>query len=424
MTVVATTLSMGGAGTTRLGGLTFTVTGAVAVDVDGPLSVVGSNTAGGAISVKTTDASTAGQNLVFSAGANLVTTSGDVTLRSGDDLDFPSSARIQTPGQVAIYVDDGSADVGGAHVLIAGDIDSASVAIYGGAEADAFWVTPDQDLSGPGALLTPYLIHGNDPTTSPGDTLTIDATGIGTPTLGLVGGANSGAWSFGGAAAGVTYDGIEGVGVTGAASCYNLLLNMSLAGLDTTPDDIDTIAIATPNSGADLQITVDGSQLFRGAISPLCSLIVVGSNDDDRVDYSATAGPLSATLSSRGSLDGFSGSVTLPVAGGGSFTQTFDNIDRLVGSAAAGSSPATGDELMLAIATAATWNIAAMNGGSLTIGGPARDLDFAGFENLAGTNAVDQFLLADGAGLSGRLSAGGPTGASDPWVADLLDYSA
>ena len=97
-----------------------------------------------------------------------------------------------------------------------------------------------------------------------------------------------------------------------------------------------------------------------------------------------------------GSLDGFAGS---EVAVG-----SFDNINELIGSAAAGDS-------LTGLNAGATWKL-----GSSTQYVSTRTLDFSGFEALLGGSGADTFQLQNGVTFAGTVNGGAGS--------DKLDYSA
>ncbi|HND56522.1 MAG TPA: M10 family metallopeptidase C-terminal domain-containing protein, partial [Pirellulaceae bacterium] len=105
-----------------------------------------------------------------------------------------------------------------------------------------------------------------------------------------------------------------------------------------------------------------------------------------------------------------------------SVNATFTNIDEMIGSQANGNSTTTGDTLTLNLNTSAVWNIFDRGTGTLNVGGPARDLDFAAFENLTGAPAAtDLFTFTMSGRLNGVLNAREGSAGFDG--GDTLDYS-
>ncbi|MBN2024201.1 MAG: hypothetical protein JW809_15570 [Pirellulales bacterium] len=72
-----------------------------------------------------------------------------------------------------------------------------------------------------------------------------------------------------------------------------------------------------------------------------------------------------------------------------------------------------GDDRLTGPAGNQTWNVTSSDAGNL---GGAGVIDFAGIENLTGQGGDDRFVLADGAGVSGRIDGGAGS--------DTLDYAA
>src|SRR4029453_5602656 len=154
--------------------------------------------------------------------------------------------------------------------------DAPQAILSGAAQADTFNVRPDQDV---GDVLTPISVNGLAPSVLPGDTLNLDVTGLGIPTLTVGAQPRSGVWSFGTLAAAVSFQDIEAV-TTPPATTFNLVLDMAVAGYQNgSPDTI--VASLDPGSG-ELVLLVNGTdEKFRGNPAGVNSLTVIGSADDD-----------------------------------------------------------------------------------------------------------------------------------------------
>ncbi|HND53379.1 MAG TPA: hypothetical protein PLV92_13310, partial [Pirellulaceae bacterium] len=368
-------------------------------------SLSGLTSSGGNITIQASGDLTQSETISSAAGG------GSISLSAAGNATFPAGQLVNAGtvgnyGPVTVNFDTDAS--GGATVSFAADVDASTLTINGQSQSDQFDVTPDQDT---GSRLTPITLNGAAPTTVPGDSLLLDITGLGTPTLVIQSGQNNGQFQFAGLAANVNYNSIEFVDTTPAASCYNLLLDMTLAGyLDASADTID---VETLTGDTELRLSVNGPQVYRGNVTVICQLSIVGSSDDDTIDYSTNiTGPLAVSLTDYGTSDGFEGSLSLSVSGP-DLSHLFDNIDSLVGSSSTGSTPATGDELIQAMSVNTTWNVTSDDGGDVNVTGPTRTMSFTGFENLTGSNAgTDTFVLSDGMGLTGQLDGRGPTGAA------------
>ncbi|MCU1448756.1 MAG: hypothetical protein JWP02_926, partial [Acidimicrobiales bacterium] len=108
----------------------------------------------------------------------------------------------------------------------------ASVTVTGGNAADTFTVTPSSDIA--------FTVNGNPPTTSPGDTLTVDLTGTTSPTLSDSGG--SGNYTFGNRQA-VNFTSIESV------NGPDLAITKTDGKTSAAPGAQDTYTIVATNNG-------------------------------------------------------------------------------------------------------------------------------------------------------------------------------
>jgi Ca2+-binding RTX toxin-like protein len=81
----------------------------------------------------------------------------------------------------------------------------------------------------------------------------------------------------------------------------------------------------------------------------------------------------------------------------------FEGINKFIGGA-------SGDDTLVGLNVANTWNITAQNAGTINT------LAFSGFENLQGGTSTDSFVFADAKGVSGTIDGGGGR--------DTLNYAA
>ncbi|QDU26773.1 Hemolysin, chromosomal [Anatilimnocola aggregata] len=178
---------------------------------------------------------------------------------------------------------------------------------------------------------TPFAVRGERPHLVPvGDTLNLDFSTIGMtiPTL-TVGAVNGGGWSFTPSMLlPVNYSSIEKVVTTPAASVYNLIILMDdtlqpLAdrlknSINGAADDVIDVQRIGPT---DLQVEVNGEQVFRGADAAIRTLQILGSNDQGdtlRVNEDAMLG-----------LPLFAGVLGATAVAGGHVSPTFTNLTSL-----------------------------------------------------------------------------------------------
>ncbi len=172
---------------------------------------------------------------------------------------------------------------------------------------------------------------------------------------------------------------------TPPASGDSYTLNMSVANHATVGDDTFNIQASTP---ADVVTVLDGNQeqdLFVFSDAVVLTGTIDGGTEDDLIDWSAVAGPLTVTLDTHGALDGFSGDQTTTIAQGGA-ADGFHNIDAIRGTAAS-------DTLEQNIAADRThWDI----GGMVSGYGPFGSGGLVLSDSLADAGV----LISDEAGLS------------------------
>ena len=106
-------------------------------DVAGGLSVGDVTSLAGNITLATPDAQTAGQDLVLNDGATVRAIGGSVTLLAGDNVAAATGSLIEAASAVVISGDVGTDPDGGATIDLLGAIDTATLDVIGGAEADA-----------------------------------------------------------------------------------------------------------------------------------------------------------------------------------------------------------------------------------------------------------------------------------------------
>lgn len=244
--------------------------------------------AGNEVIITSTDAATAGQDIIVNAVATISSATAGVTLNAGDNATI--NGTLVSATQIAVNIDSGNADPGVAGALtFAGDVDAPLAMFSGSADTlgDSFNVRPDQDV---GHVLTPIQVFGLAPNANPnGDTLTLNITALGTPTLTLGPGNRNGAFSFGAMAAGVQYNNIENVG-TSPAQPFHVVLDMKFSGFENGADD--TIIAQLNAAGDTLSLDVNGGNVFAGPDNIIQSLTIIGSADNDTLQINETAGGL------------------------------------------------------------------------------------------------------------------------------------
>ena len=264
--------------------------GALTVGSVGPLTLAANVTGTGAVTVSAGDTAAAGDDLTINANVILQSSGSTLTLNAGDGMTAPATALLAASSTITINLDAGSADPAtGGNLNLQADLDATAAVINGGTDTigDAITVRPDQDV---GNILTPIQVHGFAPTATPtGDALTLNLTGLGTPTLTLTPGGGSGIFSFGTLAASLAYDNIENI-ITVPVLPYNLVVDMKFLGYEN--GTADAILAQISPDGVNLQLNVNAVPLFTGARSGIQSLTVIGSNDSETLTIQETTGGL------------------------------------------------------------------------------------------------------------------------------------
>ncbi|QDV49759.1 golvesin C-terminal-like domain-containing protein [Gimesia fumaroli] len=261
-------------------------TGSIDITSASPLTVSGNVTGAGTVTLTSTDGAGPGDDLTINAGVTVESTGADVVLNSGDNFLLTLTGEVIAATTIEINVDPsaGDPDAAGATVDLLGNVDATLTTINGGDDEDTFNILPTGD--------SPITINGGDPTLpGPGDVLNMDFSGLTNPpvlTLGMD--AGSGEFSFlaPDLQLPVTYSSIENV--TTSTGAYHLVLDMLASGFqDGAADDINVALDAT---GTDLQIAINPSIFFTGAIADILSFTVLGSSDSDSLHVNETAGGL------------------------------------------------------------------------------------------------------------------------------------
>ncbi|QDT41650.1 hypothetical protein Pan241w_17130 [Gimesia alba] len=257
--------------------------GNVTVSAASPLTVNNDVTAAGTVTLTSTDGAGPGDNLTIYAGVTVESTGADVVLNSGDNFLLALTGEVIADTTITINVDP-ITNGAGAIVDLLGNVDATLTTINGGDDTDTFNILPTGD--------SPITINGGDPTLpGPGDVLNMDFSGLTNPpvlTLGMD--AGSGEFSFlaPDLQLPVTYSSIENV--TTSTGAYHLVLDMFASGFqDGVADDINVALDAT---GTDLQIAINPSIFFTGAIADILSFTVLGSSDSDALHVNETTGGL------------------------------------------------------------------------------------------------------------------------------------
>jgi len=261
--------------------------GQISVTNASPLTVAANITSGGAIAVTATDSVAAGDDMTVNAGIAIQSTGSSVTLNAGDNASIGAGALLAAATTVTINVDSGNADAGTGATLslpAAANVNAASAILNGSTDNDTFNVAPDNG--------TPLTVNGFAPSVAPGDVLNLDISGLTNPGL-AVSDVNSGAWSFGNAAA-VAYSSIEQVNVTPAPSTYHLTIDMNGPLGAANGGAADTITVQV--DGANLEVIVagvnGGAPVFSGPQANIDSLTVLGSGDVDLLNINEATGGL------------------------------------------------------------------------------------------------------------------------------------
>ena len=243
--------------------------------------------AGNEVILSTIDAAGVGQDITVPAGVTISSGASGVTLSAGDNAII--NGTLVSATLITVNVDAGNADPGvGGSLTFTGDVDAPLATFNGSTDTfgDSFDVRPDQDV---GNVLTPIQVFGFTPNANPnGDALSLNITGLGTPTLSL-GPNRSGVFSFGALAASVQYNNIENVG-TSPAQPFHVVLDMKFAGFENGV--ADTILAQLNAAGTALSLDVNGGNVFTGPNNIIQSLTIIGSADNDSLQINETAGGL------------------------------------------------------------------------------------------------------------------------------------
>ena len=183
-------------------------------------------------------------------------------------------------------------------------------------------------------------------------------------------------------------DGYAGIHTVLGGGFDNLdaLIGSDFADTLTGPDAVNIWKMTAANAGS-LNDTLSFASVEN----------LVGNSQSDTLDFSAYASARSVAVSGSSSVDGYAGT-------DGSLGVGFDNFNALIGSAFADT--LTGPDAVN------IWKMTAANAGSLN-----DTLSFALVENLNGAGMADEFIFADGVGISGEID-GGPGGSN------TLNYNA
>ena len=272
----------------NFGTLRFTSTGAVNIQENSGVDLLGASTATGAITLQAVEVAAAGQNITVPAGASLTSTGASIVLNAGDDATLAGSVSAATT--VTVNVDSGNLDANGSTLIVSGAITAPGGATFNGdTNADTFTVSPQANAA--------LNINGNNPTVAPGDVLNLDLTGSVNPAL-MPNGPGSGAWSFGPPLKPVVYTSIEDVNTIGVVAYHMILDANSFPWGNSNVDDQVTLS----RSGPDFLITRTGGNtapddndvgpIFQGDLANILSFTYIGSNDNDIVTVSDVGGML------------------------------------------------------------------------------------------------------------------------------------
>lgn len=299
----------------------------VLVTTASPLTVASNVTGAGNVTLTSTDAGGAGDNLTINGGGVLVESTGaDVILNSGDDFLLTAGGTVRASTTIEINVDP-ITDGTGATVDLLGNVDATQTTINGGDDADTFNILPTDD--------SPITVNGGAPTfPGPGDVLNMDFNAITNPLLTLGAAPGSGTFDFpSDSEQSVDYTGIENVNTSTGA--YHLVLNMTTSGFqNTVADTIDATVDATDT---DLLLDINGGNFFTGAVADILSFTTIGSTDNETLNINENA---------NGVLPFFQGAApaTIPGSNGSHLNasaQTFLNAEF------AGAAPFTVDDITI-----------------------------------------------------------------------------
>ena len=274
---------------------------------DGSGSIAVNNSVRSDRDITVTANDSAGTDNVSLLAAATMTAGRNVAISAGDNATLPGGSTVTAGSTVTVNVDFGNADAAGGVLkfgdstmpafgdlaFLPADMDAVIAIFNGNSHADTFNLVPDQDTGG---TLTPITVNGNDPVGTAGDELNLDITDVTSPAL-TVGEINGGSWSWGNAAA-VTYHSIEKVTTAPSDVPYDLILemddpNVALANrLKNINLGVDDTIVVQRITSTELQIRVDGTQVFRGVDTTIQSLLVNGSEQGDKLSIDETTNGL------------------------------------------------------------------------------------------------------------------------------------
>ncbi len=284
LTAPSITLGTQAGDAVNFGSLTFSSTGAVNIQENSSLDLLGASVATAAITLQAVEAAGT-QNVTLPAGATLTSTGSTIVLNAGDDVTLAGNSSAST---VTVNVDVGSVEATGSTLTVTGVINAPSGAfLVGGGDADTFNVAPQANAT--------LNINGNAPTVAPGDVLNLDLTGAIGPSL-MPTGPGAGIWTFLPPLDSVVYTSIEEVNAVGIVPFHMVFDANLMPWANTNVDDLVTLNM----SGTDLVITRTGSnavpdnddvgQIFQGDASNILSFTYLGSNDNDILTISDVGG--------------------------------------------------------------------------------------------------------------------------------------
>ncbi|MAC54339.1 MAG: hypothetical protein CME31_17505, partial [Gimesia sp.] len=258
--------------------------GTVTIAAASPLTVASNVTGSGTVTLTAADSAIAGDDLTINTLVTVRSTGADVELNAGDDFTLTAGGTVQASTTIAINVDPsgGDPDAVGSTVDLLGSVIATLTTITGGDDNDTFNILP--------STTSPINIVGGDPTlpTSPGDTLNMDLTGLGTSTVLTLGAAGAGTFSFTpNPQQAVNYSSIENVNTSNGA--YHLVLDMVASGFETPgpADTPDTINVGLDDSGTNLLIAINSitpGDFFTGDDTDILSFTVLGSDDSETLN--------------------------------------------------------------------------------------------------------------------------------------------
>jgi len=289
--------------------------GTVVISNASPMNVAADVSSVGDVTLTAGETAAAGDDLTVDPGVTITSMAGNILLEAGDNFGLPAGTTyVATSGTVTATSIDTAVDVPSSMFDVAGDFDATSATFNGStiddaANGDVFNITPDQDT---GDVLTPFFVNGNDPTTAPGDMMTVDVTGLLDVTLTIGQNPNDGRYDFSNAAS-VTFDSIETVDTTPAGVPVNLIVDLGDPAFNPAPDGMtNRLEVQLNAAGDQLEIFFSNGggplvPVLTGDDNPINSLTVLGTTDPDTLVFNTNA---SGQLPTEGG--GFAGVGALP----------------------------------------------------------------------------------------------------------------